>query len=541
MFKGTGFSSMLKDGARYFSGVDEAVLRNIEAVKKLASIIRTSMGPYGQNKMVINHLDKIFITDDAATIIRELEVIHPAAKMVVMASESQQQEIGDNTNLVVVLAGQLLAEAENLLRMGLHTSDIIAGYTKACEHALKYLEESVAWTLTDVSDPVQVQKALTAVLASKQYGHEDFLSELVTKACIQVNKNKSFNVDNVRVVKIEGGSTANSFLMNGLVVNRDTVGTVKHVKKAKIGVFACPIDVTSTETKGVVSIKNADQLLNYNKSEEKLIEQTIKEIADVGINVIVTGANFSDMALHFMERHKIMGIKIASKFEMRRLCKAVSAVALVRLGAPTPEETGLCDYVSVEEIADNKIIVFKHQEEDDSQIATIVVRGATSGIMDDVERAIDDGVNVYKTLCRDGRLACGAGAVEMGIATKLTTLSEQTPGLDQYALRRFASALESIPRLLAETAGLDAEQLLANLRAAHKQSTGVPTIGIDLENNQVADMSNTNLFDSVLSKYWAIKYASDAAIGVLRVDQIIMARPAGGPKPRGDLVRDEED
>jgi T-complex protein 1 subunit theta len=532
-FRRNRIDELLKEGTKHIQGVEDAVLRNLEAVSSLSDIARTSMGPNGMNKMVVNHLGKLFVTHDTATITKELEVIHPAAKIIVMAAEAQEQEAGDGTNLILSLAGELMRQAETLLRMGLHTSDIIAGYSKAGEKALQILNDLAVEKVTDLRNKDAVARAMRSAVSSKMFGYEDLLSNLIAEACISVcPKNpKSFNVDNVRVAKIPGGSLDDTFILNGFSLTRDTHGTIKHVKDAKIAVYGCSIDIASTETKSTVLIKNAEDLLNYNVSEEKAIEAEIKAIHEAGVNVVVSQGGFGEMASHFLERYGIMFIKCPSKFEIRRLCKAVGATALVSVRAPTPEELGRCKTVDVREIGDTKLVIFEqHEEEDFAGITTIVVRGATKNVLDEAERAVDDGVNVFKNLTKDNRLVAGAGAMEVELYRRLLTVANETPGLEQYSIRKFAESFLIIPKTLAESAGFSPTDAVANLNAAHQE--GKHNFGIDIDSVEGMDSVEHNILDVFATKYWAIKLVTDAALTVLSVDQIIMARPAGGPKPR---------
>jgi T-complex protein 1 subunit theta len=522
-------NDMLKDGTKHFSGKDEAILKNVDAAKKLATILRSSLGPNGMNKMVINHLEKLFVTNDAATIMKELDVIHPAAKMCVMAAQQQEQEVGDATNLVVVLAGEFLAKCEDLLQTGLHPSDIISGYEKGGKKAQEILEGLVAFKVEDVRDVKQVSTVLKTALGSKQYGFHEALAPILAEACIQVcPKNPSnFNVDNVRVAKILGGGVTDTRAVKGFVLPRGAEGTIKHVTGAKVAVYASGLEPSKTDTKGVVLIKNAEELLNFSVGEEKAMEDLIKGISETGTKVIVVGASISDMALHFIERYKMMTVKVPSKFQMRRICKAVGATPLVKIGAPTQEELGYCDVVSVDEVGSQQVCVFR-QNKEESAIATIVVRGSTDNIMDDIERAVDDGVNVYKGLCKDGRFVPGAAATEIELSHQLAKFADSTPGLEQYALKKYAEAFEIIPRTLAENAGLNATEVISNLYAAH--AGGNIKAGIDIESGEVKDAVELEVLDLVTAKANAIRLATSTAVTVLRVDQIIMSKPAGGPK-----------
>uniref|UniRef100_A0A8C4F883 T-complex protein 1 subunit theta n=1 Tax=Dicentrarchus labrax TaxID=13489 RepID=A0A8C4F883_DICLA len=474
--KAPGFAQMLKDGAKHYSGLEEAVYRNIRACKELSQTTRTAYGPNGMNKMVINHLEKLFVTNDAATILRELEVQHPAAKMIVMASHMQEQEVGDGTNFVLVFAGALLELAEELLRMGL-----------------------------------------------------------------SVSESGNFNVDSVRVCKILGCGVTASTMLHGMVFKKEAEGDVTSVKDSKIAVYSCPFDCMVTETKGTVLINNAKELMDFSKGEEDMMEAQVKAIKEAGANVVVTGGKVADMALHYANKYQLMVVRLNSKWDLRRLCKTVGAVALPRMTAPTPEEMGHCDSVYLTEVGDTQVVVFKHEKEDGA-ISTVVIRGSTDNLMDDIERAVDDGVNTFKVLVRDKRLIPGAGATEIELAKQLTSYGESCPGLDQYAIKKFAEAFESLPRALAENSGVKGSELISKLYSAHHE--GNKNMGFDIEADGPAlkDMLECGIVEPYLVKHWGIKLATNAAITVLRVDQIIMAKPAGGPKPpQGRKDFDEDD
>jgi len=423
---------MMKDGTSHFSGVDEAVMRNIKACKDIATIVKTSFGPNGMNKMIINHLDRLFVTNDAATIINELEVEHPAAKLLVLASQQQEHEEGDGTNFVIIFAGQLLAKAEGLLEMGLSPAEIVAGYEKACAKALEILPELVCTTVESVRDPDGVFRALRPCIMSKQNGHEDFLGRLVAQACIDTcpPEHVDFNVDHVRVAKILGQGVLSSSIQRGMIFRREASGSIDEMENAKVAVYTGAVDWVQTETKGTVLINSADELKQFSNSEEAMLERQIKAIADAGCNVVVTGSKFGEMAEHFLNKYGIFMVKILSKHEIRRLCKAIGAVPLPRLTPPAPNEIGHCDLVKVDEIGDIRVTTFQ-QKAEKSQIATIIIRGATENIMDDVQRAVNDGVNVYKAITRDPRLLPGAGAAEIELALRLAKFAESQPGLDE--------------------------------------------------------------------------------------------------------------
>jgi T-complex protein 1 subunit theta len=529
----------MKDGTKSYSGLEQAVLRNIEACTGLAEITRTSFGPNGMNKMLINHLEKMFVTSDTATIVKELEIEHPAAKMIILASNMQESEIGDGSNYVITVAGALLRCAAELIKMGLHPSEIIAGYTKAGKKALEILEDLTVWTVEkkDFRDEALLARAMRSAICAKQFGCEDILAPLIAKACLTVlPKNVyNFNVDNVRVCKILGGSLEQSTVIKGMVLKGETQGNpdITEFKNAKIAVFTCSLEPAETETKGTVLIETAEQLMAYNKSEEKEIEEMIRGFKASGISVVVTGGSINDMAQHFLAKFDMMAIKVSSKFELRRLCRAIRARPLVALGAVRQEDAGFASRVRVEIVGMTKICVFEQEEVDDASVATVLLRASTHNILNDVERAVDDGVNIVKAMGKNApcHFIAGGGAADIEIARRLLDVGAKSTGLDQYAIKKFGEALEVIPRTLAENAGQDGMAQIAKLYAAHE--SGKINMGINIDttgDGALIDMVENSVLDLAITKKQALILATDAVVTILRVDQIIQAKKAGGPK-----------
>jgi T-complex protein 1 subunit theta len=409
--------------------------------------------------------------------------------------------------------------------------------TYRANHAAELVCDKVA----DIRSQQELSKAIRTVVAAKQSGSEDFLADLVAEAVLAVlPKNATnFNVDNVRVVKIMGGSLEQSKVVKGMVFARVPDGTVQKATKAKVGVFSCPVDISQTETKGTVLLHNAKEMMDFTKGEEQQVEQIIKELHDSGMRVVIAGSTIGELALHYLNRYNILVIKVLSKFELRRLCRVVGATPLARLGAPMPDEMGTIDVVETMEIGGDRVTVFR-QENEQTRTATLVLRGATQNHLDDVERAIDDGVNVVKAITRDPRLVPGAGATEMQLIERIKAIADRTSGLAQYSIRKYAEAFEVIPRTLAESAGLDATEVLARLYVSHAAQKARKddewTTGVDIENDDntgILDAKDEGILDLWVSKSWAVKLATEAARTVLSVDQIIVARQAGGPKMPG--------
>ena len=491
------------------------------------------------NKMVVNHLEKLFVTKDAATIVDEVEIQHPAAKLMVIAAQQMEKEVGDGTNMVLVLAGGLLEGAEELIRAGLSSTDILEGYDKACKRVIELLGNLSVFTIENIRDKEVVSRALRSSIASKQFAHQDFLSSLTADCCISIlpENPKNFDVDCVRIVKIAGAGVRDSFLVNGIMFKRGVEGDVTAVDNAKIVVYSCPFEAPGTETKGTVLIRTADELSGYSEGEENSVERMVLALSEAGVNAIISGGKVGDMCLHYLNKYNIMAIRFVSKFDIRRICSIVSCSALPRIVPPTAKECGSCKRIYIDEISATQVVVFE-QNPGDSKIATLVLRGATDNLIDEVERGIHDTVNCFKAITRDGRLLPGAGATEVELAKKLTSYADTCPGLDQYAVKKYAEALESLPRAIAENAGYKGPDILSKLLVAHQK--GQANQGIDVMTGGIVDALSEKILDLLITKEWAIKLATQAAVTVLRVDQIILAKTAGGPKPPDKKNWDED-
>jgi T-complex protein 1 subunit theta len=543
-----GIQALLKEGGKHFAGMDEALLKNIDAAKQIGTMTRSSFGPFGLNKLIVNHLDKQFVTRDAAVILEEMEVVHPAAKLVVMAAKAQEQECGDGTNLVTIFAGELLTHAEELLKQGIHASDVVRGYELGIDEAVKNLKNQSVLQVKDPRNEKELVTVLKPVLATKQYGQENFLAKLVAEACISVmpvnGKLSDFNADNVRVAAMTGsGIFANSHVVSGLVSPRDTLGNEVKKLKAKVAVFSIGIENASTETGGTVLIKSASELMNFTKGEETRMEQFVKALVDAGVDAVVTGGNVQDIALHFFNKYRILVLKCTSKYELRRLCDTLGATALNRMGPPLPEEAGFAESIEVLEISSHKVtrVVAK-----DAKVSTIVLRGATANMLAEVERSIVDAVNVVRCICVKHELefCSGGGAAELEVAAAVHKFGDSKTGLEQYAIHKVAEALEVVPKVLAKNSGLDADETLAALNAAHSKGAKHACVNIDAQGrakNAVVDAVEAGIYDHLGSKIWALRLAMDAVLTVLRIQHIIVAKQAGGPRaPKGESIVDDD-
>lgn len=437
--------------------------------------------------------------------------------------------MGDNTNLVITFAAELLNQAAELIKNGLHPSEILVGYEKAWKECSSMIQDAPQYKVSDINSIEEAIKVIKPAIGSKLlHGQGSILAPLIAEACISVvpSKAENFNVDSIRVGKILGGSLVDSQVIKGLVVARGCETAVNKAENCKIAVYNCPLETQGAETKDTVLFKSADELLNYNKSEEDFMENLIKSIVDAGVKVVVAGGTVSDMALHYFERYQIMVFRIMSKFELRRIAKAVGATPLVRLGAPTKEELGFADRCYVDEISALKCIVIVRDSQE-NKLVTLVLRGSTMSLLDSIERVVEDGVNVYRNACKDPTFVPGAGAIEMFLCNKIKDFGKTVTSLDQYAIKKFGESFEVVPRTLSENSGLNVNEVLANLNTKNSED---PHMGINIKDGEIANAFDLGVYDHLETKKWAIKFAVDSVLTILRVDQIILSKPAGGPK-----------
>ena len=537
------FNSLLKEGFKHYKGAQEAVMRNIEAVNDMASMTRTSLGPNGMNKYIINMHDKLFLTKDTSVMAKELEVNHPAVNILIEASKSQDQEVGDGTNFVITFGGELLNLAGELINNGVHLSDIVLGYEKGFNRTMEIIDSAPQYKIEDVSKLEEATKIIKPVIGSKMvHGQEAFLAPLVAQACINVlpNDRTKFNVDNVRVSKILGGTLMKTETMKGLVIVRNVEGSITKAEKCKVAVYNCPLETQGAETNDQIVFKTADELLNYTKGEEENMEKIIKNIVDSGVKCVIVGGAISNMAIHYLDKYGILAFRIMSKFELRRIASACGASLLVRLGAPTEEEMGYADEIKLTEISSEKCIVLTRDSEN-NKLSTIVLRGTTNDMLDNMERVIADGVNAYRDACKSSVYVAGAGAIEMNLSNQIKSFGKTVTTLDQYGIEKFGEAFEVVPRTLLENSGYNVNEVLATLRSKNNSD---PNMGINIQNGEIEDTLKLGILDHLETKKWAIKHAVNSVLTILKVDQVIVAKPAGGPtfkKPPGEeaLQKDE--
>ena len=523
-----GLNSLLKSGYRTFKGKNQTFFKNAEAIEDMASMTRTSLGQNGNYKYIINMHDKLFLTKDTNVMANELEINHPAVNVLVDALKAQSQEQGDGTNFVVTFGGELMKYASKLVTEGLEIAAISEGFEKAYNKTMELLDKAETYKVSDVTNLEDATKFIKPVIGSKLvHGQEEFLAPLVAQACINVvpKEKEKFDVDNVRVAKILGGNLMKSEVIKGMLVVRKTEGSVISCEKCNVGVYNCEFTTKGAETNDQVVFKTADELLNYTKSEEEHMEKIIKEIVDSGVKCVITGGAISNLAIHYLDKYGVMAFRTMSKFELRRIARSIGATLLVRLGAPTKEEMGYADEIKLTEVSSQKCILIRRDSEN-NKISTVVLRGTTNDMLDNLERVVNCGVNAYRAVCKSPVFVAGAGAIDMYLSQKIVEYSREVKSLDQYAIEAFGEAFEVIPRTIMENSGINVNEKLSTLRAKNSRN---PNMGINIKTGDIEDSIQMGILDHLETKRWSIKHAYNSIRTIIKIDQIIVAKPAGGP------------
>ena len=523
-----GLNTLLKSGYRTFKGKNQTLFKNAEAIEDIASMTRTALGQNGNYKYIINMHDKLYLTKDTNVMAEQLEINHPAVNVLVDALKAQSSEQGDGTNFVVTFGGELMKYAAKLITEGLKVADVSEGYEKAYNKAMELLDKAEKHKIKDINNLEEVTKFIKPVIGSKLvHGQEDFLAPLVAQACINVvpKEKEKFDVDNVRVAKILGGNLMKSEVLKGMLVVRKTEGSVISCENCNVAVYNCEFTTKGAETNDQVVFKTADELLNYTKSEEEHMESVIKEIVDSGVKCVITGGSISNLAIHYLDKYGIMAFRTMSKFELRRIARSIGATLLVRLGAPTKEEMGYADEIKLTEVSSQKCILIRRENEN-NKISTVVLRGTTNDMLDNLERVVNCGVNAYRAVCKNPEFVAGAGAIDMYLSQGIVEYSREVKSLDQYAIEAFGEAFEVIPRTIMENSGINVNEKLSTLRAKNSKN---PNMGINIKTGEIEDASNFGVLDHLETKRWAIKHAYNSIRTIIKIDQIIVAKPAGGP------------
>ena len=523
---------VLKESALQQKGRD-AQANNIMAAKLVADLVRTSLGPRGLDKMLVDSLGDVTITNDGATILKEIDVQHPAAKMMVEISKAIDNEVGDGTTSSVVFAGSLLTKAQDLLKKDVHSSVIVEGFTAAAEKALEILAE--------ISKPVKPEeteeliKVARTSMESKLISEDSpSLSKLVVDAILRIAEKHGekhvVDLDNIKVEKKAGGSIQDSSLIKGIVLDKEVVhsGMPTKIQSAKIALLNCPLEIEKTEMSAEIRISDPTQMQMFIEEEQRMIKQMVEKIHKVGANVVICQKGIDDIAQHYLAKYGILAVRRVKESDMSKLAKATNATITTNLEDLTENDLGTADLVHQKKVESEKWVFVEGCRNPKS--VSLLLRGGSQRVVDEVDRSMHDALMVVKDVIEKPAIVAGGGSVEAYLAGRINEWADGFEGREQLAIKKFAEALEVIPLTIAENAGMDPIDTMVNLRA--RQSQGQKWTGINAREQKVENMLSLNIIEPAAVKEQIIKSATEAACMILRIDDVIaISANKGGGMP----------
>jgi len=513
---------------------------NIAAAKAVADAVRTTLGPKGMDKMLVDSIGDIVITNDGVTILEEMEIEHPAAKMMVEVAKTQNEEVGDGTTTAVVIAGELLKKAGELLEQEIHPTVIIRGFNLAKEKVLKAMDRiSKPISLEDDAELKKI--ALTSMSGKSAYAYSEKLAGLIVKAVKQVAEKRDSKIivdtENIQREKKHGGSSEDTELIDGIIIDKEVVhpGMPKVIKNAKIALLDAALEVKETETDAQIQITDPTKLQEFIDQEERMLKNMVEKVAASGASVVLCQKGIDDIAQHYLAKKGILADRRVKKSDMEKLAKATGARIVTNLDDLKKEDLGFAGLVEEVKIGDEQMTFIRNCK--NPKAVSILVRGGTEHVVDEIDRAIEDAIGAVGSAIEVGKIVPGGGAPEAEAARELRKFAEEFSGREQLAINAFADALEVIPRSLAESGGLDPIDTIVALRAAHEQKK--VESGVNVMEGGIADMTKLGVIEPLKIKTQAINSAADAAIMILRIDDVISASKLdkGGmpPMPPGGM------
>lgn len=523
---------ILREGSERTRGT-EAQNNNIMAVKTVASAVRTTLGPKGMDKMLVDSMGDVTITNDGVTIVKEMDIEHPAAKMVVEVAKTQDNEAGDGTTTAVVISGELLKKAEDLLEQDIHPTIIASGYRMAAEKAQQILKEISVDASVDSEDLLE-KAAITSITGKSAGSSKEKLSKIVVRAVLDISEKDSSgkyiaDTGNINIEKKVGGSVEDTELISGVVVDKERVhpGMPKKVEGAKIALVATPIEVEKTEFDAEISIGSPDQLQAFLAEEEGMIKRMVDKIVNGGANVLFCQKGIDDLAQHYLSKAGILALRRVKESDMKKMARATGGKIITNLDDISPEDLGKSGSVEEKKVGGDDMVFVTGC--DNPKAVSILVRGGTEHVIDEIERSLHDAIRVVGSVVEDGKLVAGGGSPEIELALRLREYGSTLKGREQLAVQSFADALEIVPRTLAENAGLDPIDKIVELRSGHEQNN--KSAGLNVYTGKVVDMLESGVVEPLRVKVQAISSASEAAIMILRIDDVIASARMEGPPP----------
>ena len=532
---------ILPEGALRTTGRD-AQRANIMAAKAMSAMVRSTLGPMGMDKMLVDDLGDIVITNDGATIVEEMNVEHPAAKMIVEVAKTQDDEVGDGTTTAVVMTGELLSNAEKLLDQRIHSTIIARGYRMAAKKAQEALDK-IGLPVT-VKDKAILKKIAMTSMTGKSAGESrDYLGELSVEAVTQIAEEEDGKIkadlDNIQVEKKQGASVTDTELIRGIVIDKEVVhaGMPKSVENAKIALVDGAFEIKKTETDAEIQITDPMQLQAFVEQEEKTLKELVDAVVASGANVLLCQKGIEDLPQHYLAKAGIMAARRVKESDMKKLAKATGARIVTNIRELNKGDLGHAKVVEEKKISGDEMIFIRDCK--NPKAVSILVRGGTEHVVDEAERSIHDAVSVVAATIESGKYVAGGGAIEVELAKELREYADTIGGREQLAVNAFADSLEIIPRTLAESAGMDPIDTLVTLRAKHEKKDGVSQ-GVSVLEGKVNDMASRNVIEPVKLKSQVIKSASEAAEMILRIDDVIASTKKAPSMPPGGMGGGEE-
>jgi thermosome len=519
---------ILREGTKREKGKG-AQLNNIMAARAISDAVKSTLGPKGMDKMLVDSMGDVVITNDGATILKEIDVEHPAAKMIVEVAKSQDEECGDGTTSAVILTGELLKYAGELIEQNIHPTVICTGYKLAATKAIAELNK-MATPIKPGDKKTLKNIAMTSMASKGASASKDLLADVVVDAVTsiaeQIGDKTIVDMDNIQIQKKHGGSIQDTRIIKGIILDKERVheGMPRKLKNAKIALVNAALEIKKTEVDARIQIQDPTQLQAFLDEEESMLRKMVEKVKKSGANVLICQKGIDDLAQHFLSKEGIYAVRRAKKSDMDKLAKATSAIVVANLDELSPKDLGFAGNVEEQKIGDDKMTFVTDCK--NPKAVSILIRGSTEHVVDELERGMHDALFVVKVALEDGKMTPGGGAAATEVALALREYATSVGGREQMAIEAFANAVEIIPKTLAENAGLDPIDMMIEVRRAHKK--GNKSAGIDVLNGKVSDMMKNNVVEPLRVSVQEVQSSTEAATMILRIDDIIASKSGGG-------------
>ena len=526
---------ILKEGTKRDRG-RQATMNNISAAKAIAETVRSTLGPKGMDKMLVDSMGDVVITNDGVTILKEVEVEHPAAKMVVGIAKTQDSECGDGTTTAVILAGELLKNAEDLLEQGVHPTAISNGYRRAASEAEQVLGK-IAKPVSRSDTSILKSIAITSMTGKSSEASAGFLADLTVKAIEAVTEGSDNNVSvdrgNIKIQKKQGGSISDTELISGIILDKEPVhsGMPRQLTDARVALIDAPLEIKKTEIESKIQISDPSQIQAFLDQEESTIKKMVDNIKKSGATVVICQKGIDDLAQHYLAKHKIMAIRRSKKSDIEALAKATGGRIVSNMDGISKVDLGYAGVVEVRKIGDDEMTFITDCK--NPKAVSVLVRGGSEHVVDEIDRNLADAMGVVSLVVEDGKIVTGGGATEIELALRLRKFAPRVGGREQMAIEAFAQAVEVVPNTLAENAGLDVIDTVMDLRKAHTKKGRNQHAGLDVFTGKVVNMRSRNVVEPLRVKTQALSSATDVATMILRIDDVIASKQPDTPAPDG--------